>query len=229
MTDVVDDKKEEDDGAKTEPSVQKDEDKTSKASVPVDKEVVEKYVEERVNESLKNIKSKLDTAFAARDEALRKIAEYEAKEREAEVKRLKDEGKEREAYELQLAAERTKREALEKQNTELTRDVEVRGLLNTLQFRNDKAVEMAYKEIVSQLVRDENNVWVHRSGIPVNEYVKLFSESDDNAFLFRTKASSGSGNVGLSKTDTSSRGKKSLFEMPQEEVLKLAAEGKLRK
>jgi len=213
MTDVVDDKKEEDDGAKTEPSVQKDEDKTSKASVPVDKEVVEKYVEERVNESLKNIKSKLDTAFAARDEALRKIAEYEAKEREAEVKRLKDEGKEREAYELQLAAERTKREALEKQNTELTRDVEVRGLLNTLQFRNDKAVEMAYKEIVSQLVRD----------------VKLFSESDDNAFLFRTKASSGSGNVGLSKTDTSSRGKKSLFEMPQEEVLKLAAEGKLRK
>jgi hypothetical protein len=194
---------------------------------PVDKEVVEKYVEERVNTSLKDIKAKLDSAFEARDQALKKIAEYEKKEREAEVKRLKEEGKEREAYEMQLAQERARAEALERQNTELTRDVEVRGLLSGLNFRNDKANEMAYREIIQQLVRDEKNVWVHRSGIPIKEFIKQFAESDDNAFLFKAKVSTGSGAVSPTGKKDTSGGKKSLFAMSQEEVIKLATEGKL--
>jgi len=194
---------------------------------PVDKEVVEKYVAERVDKSLKEIKGKLDSAFEARDAALKKIAEFEKKEREVEVKRLKEEGKEREAFELQLAQERARVEALERQNTELTRDVEVRGLLSNLNFRNDKAVEMAYKEVVAQLVRDEHNNWVHRSGIPIKEFVKHFSEADDNAFLFKARVSTGSGASGPTSKSDSSGGKKSLFSMPQEEVIKLAQEGKL--
>lgn len=194
---------------------------------PVDQEVVEKYVAERVNSSLKDIKAKLDSAFEARDLALKKIAEYEKKEREAEVKRLKEEGKEREAYEMQLAQERAAREALERQNTELTRDVEVRGLLSGLNFRNDKANEMAYREIIQQLVRDEKNIWVHRSGIPIKEFIKQFAESDDNAFLFKAKVSTGSGTAGPTGKKETSSGKKSLFSMSQEEVIKLATEGKL--
>jgi len=196
-------------------------------SDPVDKEVVDKYVEERVKEQVKEFKNKVDSAFEARDAALKKIAEFEKKEREAEVKRLKEEGKEREAYELQLAEARARAEALEKQNTELTRDVEVRGILTNYTFRNDKAGEMAYKEIVGQLVRDENNRWVHRSGIPLKDFIKQFADHDDNAFLFKARVSTGGGGGGPVKTGDTSGGKKSLFKMSQEEVIKLAQEGKL--
>ena len=194
---------------------------------PVDKEVVDKYVEERVKEQVKDFKSKVDSAFEARDAALKKIAEFEKKEREAEVKRLKEEGKEREAYELQLAEARARAEALEKQNTELTRDAEVRGILSSYTFRNDKAGEMAYKEVVGQLVRDENNKWVHRSGIPVKDFIKQFADHEDNAFLFKGRVSTGGGSAGPVKTGDTSGGKKSLFKMSQEEVIKLAQEGKL--
>jgi len=195
----------------------------------VDQELMDKYVSEKVNESLKDIKGKLDGAFTARDEALRKIAEFEKKERDAEVKRLKEEGKEREAFEMQLAQERARVETLERQNTELTRDVEVRGLLSNLTFRNDKAVEMAYQDIVGQLVRDERGHWVHRSGIPVKEFIKHFAESDDNAFLFKPKTSTGSGGSGPKTNSGSSGDKGSLFKMSQAEVIKMAAEGKLGK
>ena len=195
---------------------------------PVDQELVAKYVEERVKEQIKDFKSKVDSAFEARDAALKKIAEFEKKEREAEVKRLKEEGKEREAYELQLAEQRARADALEKQNTELTRDVAVRGLLANLNFRNDKAVEMAYKEVIGNLVRDENNNWVHRTGIPIREYVKMFADSDDNAFLFKAKVSTGGGGSGPKKEgDTSSGDTGSLFKKSQDEVIKLAMEGKL--
>jgi len=210
-----------DDKSKPDPTIQ-----TTKPD-PVDKALVDKVVEERLNESLKDIKSKLDSAFKTRDEALKKIQEFEKKERDAEVKRLKDEGKEREAYELQLAEQKARADALEKQNTELTRDVEVRGLLSNLNFRNDKAIEVAYKEVVGQLVRDEHGKWVHRSGIPIKEFIKHFAEADDYAFLFKTKTSTGGGGAGPVGKSDSSGGKKSLFKMTQEEVIKAAIEGKL--
>jgi hypothetical protein len=194
---------------------------------PVDKTLVDKVVEERVNESLKDIKAKLDIAFKTRDDALKEIEAFKKKERDAEVKRLKEEGKEREAYELQLAEQKARADALEKQNTELTRDVEVRGLLSNLSFRNDKAIEMAYREVIGQLVRDETGKWVHRSGIPIKEFIKHFAESDDNAFLFKTKTSTGGGSAGPVSKSESSGGKRSLFKMSQEEVIKAAIEGKL--
>ena len=202
---------------------------TTKKSDPVDKELVDKYVEERVKESLKDVKSKLDSAFEARDAALKKIAEYEKKEREAEVKRLKDEGKEREAYETQLAHERAARQALEEENTKLTRDVEVRGLLAGYTFRNDKANELAYQDIVKQLVRDEKGQWVHRSGIPLKEFIKVFADSEDNSFLFKARVSTGGGSAGPKDKSDTSGGKKKLSEMSQDEVIKLALEGKLPK
>lgn len=195
-----------------------------------DKDLIEKLVKERLENSLKDIKEKLNKAYGARDEAFKKVAEFEQKEREAELKRLKEEGKFKEAYEMQLAEEKARREALEKKNIELTRDIDVRNSLTTLDFRNDNAAEMAYKEIVGQLVRNDDGVWVHRSGIAIRDYVKAFAESEDNSFLFKQKVSSGSGssstkNSSSSKVDS----KKSLFSLSQEEVLKLASEGKLRR
>lgn len=189
---------------------------------------IDKLVQEKVNEALKDIKGKLDKAYGARDEALRKIAEYEQKEREAELKRLQEEGKHKEAFEMQLAEERSRREALEKRNVELTRDIEVRNVLAALPFRNSAALEMAYKEIVGTLVKTEQGAWVHNSGTSIKDYVKSFHDSEDNSFLFKPKASSGSGSSGTPSNPPAGSDKASLFSLSQEEVIKRAREGKLR-
>jgi len=189
---------------------------------------VDKIVQDKIDEALKPIKGSLDKAYAARDEALKKVAEFEKQQREAEVKRLQEEGKHREAFELQVKEEREKREALEKKVVELTRDTELKGTLANLNFRNQNAMEMAYKEMVSGLVRNEQGNWVHKSGVSISDYAKSFKENSDNAFLFKQKANTGSGSGNITPSSDDSK-PKSVFEMSQEEVLKRASEGTLPK
>jgi len=195
---------------------------------------IEELIKKGVEDSLKPIKEKLDKAYGERDTALKKIAEHEKRERELELARLREEGKHKEAYELQIAEERAKREVLEKQNLELTRDNELRIALSGLNFRNEKALELAFQEIVGQLVRDENNAWVHRSGLSVRDFVRTLEKSEDHAFLFKSKQNSGSGTGGPGGPGSSGSGgtsKKSgsVFDLSQDEVLKRASEGTLRK
>lgn len=190
---------------------------------------VEKVVKQRVEESLKPLKGKLDDAYKRRDEALKKAAELEQKLKEQEIEKLQAQGKEKEALEMQLAEEKAKREALEKRNTELSRDVEVRSLLNTLPFRNEKAVEIGYREIVSQLHQDASGVWKHASGISINEFILAFAKDEDNAFLFKVKANTGGGTSnGTSVPDTTKK-QKPLMSYTNEELIQMAREGKLRK
>jgi hypothetical protein len=185
-------------------------------------------VDSKIQEALKPIKSKLDNAYKERDEALRKAAEYEQKEKEANIARLQEEGKHKEAYELQLAEANAKLEAVTKRNIELARDAEIKSVLASYTLRNDKARDMAYMDIASQLVQNEQGVWIHKSGADLRTFVKQFSENDDNSFLFKPKASSGAGSTSSSTTPSTDTKPKSIFHMSQEEVLKLAAEGKLR-
>lgn len=188
---------------------------------------MEALIEARAEEKLKGIKEKLDGAYHARDAAAAKLAEKEQKERDAELARLREAGKEKEAFDLEIANERARNAELAKQNVELTRDVQLKGLLASYAFRNDNAREMAYRDIVGQTVRNEQNVWVHKSGASLADFVKSFAAHDDNVFLFAQKKSSGSD---LGKTKSSSEktvGK--LSELSQEEIMKLAREGKLPK
>ena len=200
---------------------------TDTQTKPGDQVNVDQLVQAKVDEALKGIKENLNKAYGARDEALKRVAEFEQKEKEANLKRLQEEGKHKEAYELQLAEERAKREAIERRNIELTRDIEVRNALASHPFRNDNASEMAYREIVGQLVQNDQGVWVHKSGVSVRDFVKTFAEHSDNEFLFKPKVNTGSGSGGSKAGDTSSGEKKSLFSMSQEEVMKMAREGKL--
>lgn len=190
---------------------------------------VAKLVETRIQESLKPIKEKLDNAFRERDEAQNKVKEFEKREREANLKRLQEEGKHKEAADLQIAEERAARETAERRVVELTRDLDVKEALISLNFRSDSAREMAQREVVGQLVRDDKGNWVHRSGVSVRDFVKTFADNSDNAFLFKPKVSSGGGSSTTKNTDSSSGDSKSLFKMSQEEVLKLAEKGQLRR
>jgi hypothetical protein len=184
-------------------------------------------LQKRIEGALKPIKDKLDSAYSQRDEALARLAEIERKEKEEHIRRLKEEGKLKEAYEMQLAEERARREALEVENTRLSRDVEVRGILSGYEFRNDNAREMAYREIVGGLIKNESGQWSHRSGLSLRDFIAGFAASDENSFLFKPKVSSGAGGSSPSSPSNNSSGNKSLYEMSQEEVFKLAAEGKI--
>ena len=186
---------------------------------------IQAMIKSAVAEAVKDVKVKLDAAYAKRDEALQKVSEFEQKERDLEIKRLQDAGKEREAFELQLAELKANQETLQKRNLELSRDVDARQALSAFAFRNEKAAKMAFDEVTSQLVQNEKGEWVHKSGVTVKDFVKTFAENEDNAFLFKQKQNSGNGSQNIPPSSNTT--KKSLFEMTQDEVLQMAAEGKL--
>ena len=186
---------------------------------------IQAMIKSAVADAVKDVKVKLDAAYAKRDEALQKVSEFEQKERDLEIKRLQDAGKEREAFELQLAELKANQETLQKRNLELSRDVDARQALSAFAFRNEKAAKMAFDEVTSQLVQNEKGEWVHKSGVAVKDFVKTFAENEDNAFLFKQKQNSGNGSQNIPPSSNTT--KKSLFEMTQDEVLQMAAEGKL--
>ena len=192
-----------------------------------DDELVARLVAERIAEELRPIKEKLDKAYETRDAALKKVEEAAKKEREAQLALLKEEGKHKEAYEIEIAEERAKRVAAETRNVELTRDSEVRAALGAHPFRNEKAADMAFREILPTLVQNEQGQWVHRSGVSVRDFVKTFADDENNTFLLRPKTSSGTGTPTV-KSSAPSNEKVSLFALSQDEVLKRAREGKLR-
>lgn len=195
---------------------------------------IEQKIAKGVAEALKPIKEKLNSAYDARDKANQQLAEIEEVDRAAELKRLADEGKHKEVYELKLQdqidkteAERAKRLALESTNIKLTRDAEVKAALSELPFRSTKASNMAKGEIISQLVRNDEGVWQNKSGASLLETIKEFQSDESNSFLFKPKVSSGSGAAAKPATGTLPAENKSLFNMSQADVLKLAAAGKL--
>lgn len=195
---------------------------------------VQALIDAQVDEQLKKLKGNLDAAYAARDEALKKVSDAEAAGRQAEIKRLESEGKTVEALQAQLkeqerllAEERTRTEAERTRNTELARDGAVRAALAGTEFRNTRAADMAFKEVVATLTRGDNGEWRTKDGATVTEATAKFLGAEENSFLLKTRPSSGSG-INNAGTQTSTK-PQSLFDLPQAEVLKRAAEGKLRK
>jgi hypothetical protein len=195
----------------------------------VDKDKLAKLIDKRVATELKDIKEKLNGAYTQRDEAKKRTEELENAAKEAHKKRLEDEGKHTELLQLELKEEREKRAAAEKRNTELSRDVAVRAALNGLDFRNERAAELAYKEIVGELVQDSKGEWAHKSGISISDYIADFAKDEAQSFLFKTKANNGGGSSNNNSGTQTSKQKDSLFSMSQAEVLKLAEQGKLNK
>ena len=197
------------------------------AGLDLNDPTVKEFISAQVTEALKPIKGSLDKAYEARDQALQKAKQLEDEKRAAELKKLEEEGKHKEAYELKLAEERAEKELLKKRNVELTRDLEVRNVLNAMPFRNDNALEMAYREIVGQLVENDKGVWVHSSGVSIRDFAKQFQSNDANEFLFKPKTSSGTGTT-HARTANQEKTIKSINDLPQDEVLRLIREGKLK-
>ena len=187
---------------------------------------VQELINAEVSKAIKNIKGNLDNAYAERDAYKAKIAEAEAAKQAAEIAALEKAGKHQEVMQIQMNELTKKLETYEQKNTELSRDNAVRSQLNGLDFRNDKAANMAYSDIVSSLTKDVNGNWVHSSGASIAEAVSSYAKDDKNAFLFNVKANAGTGTT-VSKPATGTTSVKSIKEMDQNELLQAIAEGKI--
>jgi DNA polymerase III psi subunit len=186
------------------------------------KDSVEALVEER----LAKMKANMDRMASERDDALKMKAEMEASAKEATLARLKEEGKVQEALEMELAEAKAKLEVYAKETTQLKRDGVLNDALAGMEFRNDKSRDMARREIVDQLVQNEEGAWVHSTGSNIRDYVEAYAKSEDNSFLFRVKSNSGAGTgnpAGAPSTDTT----KAIGDLSTQEILALAAKGKL--
>ena len=184
-------------------------------------------IEQQVQERLSKMKSNMDRMAKERDEALKKAAEIEQQQKQETMRRLEEEGKLQELSEMKIADLEAKLKVSQEENTRLNRDNVVASALAGLDFRNERSRQLAYRDIVEQLVQNENGSWIHKSsGSNIQDFVVSYSNNEENSFLFRVKANSGAGisnPSGISNTDT----KKSLAEMSTQEVLNLAAKGQL--
>jgi len=183
-------------------------------------------VEKAVQERLAKMKANMDRMARERDEAMKKAAEFEQRDKHAKIKALEDEGKYREAAEMKLSEMEAKLKVYEEENTRLNRDSVLSSVLTGLEFKNERSREMAYRDIVDQLVQNEAGQWLHKSGITIKDFVESYSKNADNEFLFRIKTNSGTGMNNTAGTPSMDTPKK-LSEMSQEDVLRLASKGQL--
>lgn len=183
-------------------------------------------VEALVEERLAKMKANMDRMSKERDDALQMKAEMEASAKEATIARMKEDGKIQEALEMELAEAKAKLEVYAKETTALKRDGVLNDALAGMDFRSDKSREMARQDISGELIQNEEGAWVHKSGSNIRDYVEAYAQSEDNSFLFRIKSNTGAGSgspAGAPSTDVS----KSISEMSTNEILALAAKGKL--
>ena len=184
----------------------------------VDNTDIKSLVDAEVTKAIKSIKSNLDNAYQQRDEALAKVAKAESEKQKAEIEALEKQGKHSEVMQMKIAEMSAKLETYEQKNTELSRDNAVRSQLNSLNFKSDKAANMAYQDIVGSLRKDATGNWVHENGLSINDAVSSYAKDDNNAFLFSVKANAGSG-INPAKPASGNNPVKSIKEMSTDELL----------
>ena len=184
----------------------------------VDNTDIKSLVDAEVAKAIKNIKSNLDNAYSERDNALAAVAEAKSEKQKAEIEALEKQGKHSEVMQMKIAEMSAKLETYEQKNTELSRDNAVRSQLNSLNFKSDKAANMAYQDIVGSLKKDATGNWVHENGLSINDAVSSYAKDDNNAFLFSVKANAGSG-INPAKPASGNNPVKSIKEMSTDELL----------
>jgi hypothetical protein len=187
------------------------------------KEEIEAQVQALVAEQVKDIKAKLDNAYNARDEAVRKAAQLEEQRRTAEMEALTAAGKHTEAAQLKLAALEEKNAHLLKQLTGYQRDAVLENALRGVEFRSERSANLARQDIIDALVQNEQGEWVHKTGVAIKDYVSAFQKDPENEFLFKPKQNGGAGagaGAGVPGKST-----KKITEMSTTELLAAAAAG----
>ena len=193
----------------------------------VDNTDIKGLVDAEVAKAIKNIKSNLDNAYSERDNALAAVAEAKSEKQKAEIEALEKQGKHSEAMQIKLNEMNVKLEAYEQKNTELSRDNAVRTQLNSLNFKSEKAANMAYSDIVKSLKKDALGNWVNENGTSIDETVSSYAKDDNNEFLFSVKANMGSG-ITPAKPSTGTTPVSSIKDMSTDEMLNAVSKGQIK-
>jgi len=193
----------------------------------VDNTDIKSLVDAEVSKAIKNIKSNLDNAYSERDNALAAVAEAKSEKQKSEIEALEKQGKHSEVMQMKIAEMSAKLETYEQKNTELSRDNAVRSQLNSLNFKSDKAANMAYQDIVGSLKKDATGNWIHENGLSISDAVSSYSKDDNNAFLFSVKANAGSG-INPAKPASGNNPVKSIKEMSTDELLANIEKGNVK-
>jgi hypothetical protein len=188
---------------------------------------VKQMVDEEVSKAISNIKLNLDNAYKERDNALGEIEKIKVEKRQAEISSLEQQGKHSEAMQIKLNEMNVKLEAYEQKNTELSRDNAVRTQLNSLNFKSEKAANMAYSDIVKSLKKDALGNWVNENGTSIDETVSSYAKDDNNEFLFSVKANMGSG-ITPAKPSTGTTPVSSIKDMTTDEMLNAVSKGHVK-
>jgi len=188
---------------------------------------IKQMVDAEVSKAISNIKVNLDNAYKQRDEALSEVNKIKEEKRQTEIQSLEQQGKHAEAMQMKLNEVNKRLEQYEQKNTELSRDNAVRTQLNALNFKSEKAAEMAYSDIVNSLKKDATGNWVHETGSSISETVSNYAKDDDNAFLFSVKANMGSG-ISPAKPSTGTNPVGSIKDMSTDEMLNAIAKGQVK-
>lgn len=204
-------------------NIQVEENKTEETKQPD----IKQLVDEEVSKAIKNIKTNLDNAYKQRDEALSQIEKIKEEKRQTEIASLEQQGKHSEAMQMKLNELNQRLEQYEQKNTELSRDNAVRTQLNALNFKSEKAANMAYSDIVNSLKKDASGNWVHESGTSISETVLNYAKDENNAFLFSVKANMGSG-ISPAKPSTGTNPVGSIKDMSTDEMLNAVAKGQIK-
>lgn len=211
----------------------KPEDDTKEPITPVDddKEPKEPKQEDKPKEpadDLAPIKESLNKAYSERDAAKAEVERLKKEARDKEIEQLTKDGKEKEALEAKLSDRDSEIDSLKQTIVELTRDNAVQKELGTLEFRNERARDLAYDTVIKSLVQDKGGKWVSKDGKSISAAVASFAEDEENKFLFKEKESRGTETARTTTTSPKapSSGNK-LRDRSQAEVLQMAAEGKL--
>jgi len=188
---------------------------------------IKQMVDDEVSKAIANIKVNLDNAYKQRDEALSEVNKIKEEKRQSEISGLEQQGKHAEAMQMKLNEVNKRLEQYEQKNTELSRDNAVRTQLNALNFKSEKAANMAYSDIVNSLKKDATGNWVHESGSSISETVSNYAKDDNNAFLFSVKANMGSG-ISPAKPSTGTNPVGSIKDMSTEEMLNAVSKGQVK-
>jgi len=188
---------------------------------------IKSVVDQEVSKAIKNIKNNLDSAYSERDAALAQLEQAKAEKQKAEIEALEKQGKHAEVMQMKLNEMASKLESYEQKNTELSRDNAVRTQLNALNFKSEKAANMAYSDIVNSLKKDASGNWVHDCGLSISETVSNYAKDENNAFLFSVKANMGTG-INPAKPSTGNTPVKNIKDMTTDEMLNAVAKGQIK-
>jgi hypothetical protein len=166
------------------------------------------------------VKGNLNKAYAEREEMAKELATLRSTQRAAELKQLEESGKQKEADAMRLEEMAQKLKKYEEQFTTLTRDQALVQAMAKMEFKNEKAAQVAQSDMVSALVQDSQGNWVSPTNQSIEDYVQSYASDETNSFLFKAKISSGSSSMTAPSTTSGSvKSDKPVGQMTDEELI----------